>query len=194
MKKLIMSRKAGYARLGRSQAFGGEKAVFFFILLLTLIFISGCNFSQPISKTLPNSNQTANLNQPTKTSINFLVSTEERLKYCNGDVMDSEGFRKTITKTLVRDVTPASLSSAELIKQAIIAASEQENLTDVIAVENDFLRIINDTAYLRPIDGWAGVSIFLCAWKPLVEVNLLYLANIQKVVWVEDLQKWGELK
>jgi len=170
-----------------------NKKFFVFLSLGALLLVgAGCLAENQNGNT--NANANANVApEPAKTTISFLVSTGDKLKYCNGADMASEEFGKTITKTLTKDVPLADLSGDELIKQSIIAASGKESLTNIVDQGNDFLKIAGDTAYLAPIDGWAGVSIFLCAWKPLVEVNLLNFSEIKKVVWVEDQQKWQEL-
>lgn len=170
-----------------------NKSLLLFLPVLTLFFISGCNFIQPAPKIQPNANQSADISQPTETTINFLVPTEDSLKYCNGADMDSEGYRKTITETMAITLPGANLTNDDLIKQSIIAASDKAKLNSITSTDQNFLKIIGDTAYLKSVEGWAGVSIFLCAWKPLVEVNLLYLANIKNVIWVADLNKWQEL-
>jgi hypothetical protein len=169
-----------------------NKKLFVFLSLGALLLVgAGCLAENQNGNTNANANVSP---EPAKTTISFLVSTGDKLKYCNGADMASEEFGKTITKTLTKDVPLADLSRNESIKQSIVAASEEESLTNIVDQGNDFLKIAGDTAYLAPIDGWAGVSIFLCAWKPLVEVNLLNFSEIKKVVWVEDQQKWQELK
>jgi hypothetical protein len=127
-----------------------------------------------------------------QTSVNFLVSPDVYTKYCDGANMDSIGYKKSLTKLETR-VMPGNLSAAEIAKQAVILASKASTLETVIDNEPDFIKIIGDTAYVKPIDGWAGVSIFMCAWQPLVETNLLQFSTIKKVTWMNDLQKWNEL-
>jgi len=189
MKKLIMSAR------GRS-AFGGKKVIISLSLFLTLIFIVGCNFNQPISELQPNTNQAVNLNQPKETTISFLIPTADPLKYCNGADMDSEGFRKMITKVVTKTIPETNLTTDQLVNKTLALAAQEANINfpQNTTDQTNYIKIIGDTAYVQPIDAWAGVSIFLCYWKPFVEVNLLYLTNIKNVVWVEDLQKWGELK
>jgi hypothetical protein len=161
-------------------------------LILTLALIAAaCNFIPNQSKNL-NLNQNQNTNN-LQTNLSFLTSKDEYIKYCNGADMDSEGFRKTITKTITITIPAINLSREELIKQSVVAASEQAQLDTAISIDQNFLKIVGDTAYIRPIEGWAGVSIFLCAWKPLVEVNLLRFPEIKKVEWLNDPAKWAEL-
>ena len=173
-----------------------KKIILLGMLLLTLIFISGCNFNQPISKIQPNTNQVANLNQPKETSVSFLIPTADPLKYCNGADMDSEGFRKTITKEVTQTIPETNLTQDQLVNKTLELASQEAkmNFPQNIEQTENYIKVIGDTAYIQPTEGWAGVSIFLCAWKPFVEVNLLYLTNIKNVVWVNDPQKWEELK
>jgi len=173
-----------------------KKIILLGMLLLTLIFISGCNFNQPISKIQPNTNQVANLNQPKETSVSFLIPTADPLKYCNGADMDSEGFRKTITKEVTKTISETNLTQDQLVNKTLELASQEAkmNFPQNIEQTENYIKVIGDTAYIQPTEGWAGVSIFLCAWKPFVEVNLLYLTNIKNVVWVNDPQKWEELK
>ncbi|OGY40903.1 MAG: hypothetical protein A2Y82_03470 [Candidatus Buchananbacteria bacterium RBG_13_36_9] len=180
MKKLVMSARGG-------SAFGGKKIFLFSILLLTLIFISGCNL---ISNNL-NQNQYVASRENQK--IIFYTSPDPYTKYCNGADMDSAGYKNSLTKSNTISIA-GKLSRTDIIKMSVRQASKNANLETITNSEPDFLKIIGDTTYLKPIDGWAGVSIFLCAWKPLVEVNLLHFPEIKKVEWINDLQKWGELK
>jgi hypothetical protein len=128
-----------------------------------------------------NVNQNQNVNLNPQATISFLTSKDEYTKYCNGADMDSEGYRKSLTELNTKIINGTNLSKEELIKQSVIAASEQAQLDTVISNDQNFLKIVGDTAYIKPIEGWAGVSIFMCAWQPLVEVNLLRYPEIKKV-------------
>jgi len=166
------------------------KKILLFIFLL--VILTGCNLNQLSVKIQP-LNQAENLNQPTGTTINFLVSNYEYTKYCNGADMDSEGYKNSLTVKETKIIPQTNLTQEQLLTQTIDAASEKANLTSITSMDQNFLKIVDDTVYIEPIEGWAGVSIFLCAWKPLVEVNLLQFPEIKKVKWVSDLQKWEEL-
>ena len=160
-----------------------------FVIALLSLFTTGCNLVST-SQNQPSTNQ---LSAPIETTVNFLVSPDVYIKYCDGANMDSEGYRKSITKQVTKTLPGVNLSQNELINKTIVLASEEANLTSVTSMDQDFIRIINDTAYIKPFGGWAGVSIFMCAWQPLVETNILYLTNIKNIVWMNDLQKWQEL-
>jgi hypothetical protein len=119
-------------------------------------------------------------------TISYLVPTEEHNKYCNGNALDEKGFRKTITRLVTKPLPRQNLSHEELIKETVILASKDTRLTKIIRNNKNFMRIKGDTIYMEPIDGWAGVSIFMCAWRPIVEINVLHFPEIKKVVWVSD--------
>lgn len=163
------------------------KKLLFVIALLALI-AAGCN------SVSTNANQ-APVNQPvvTQTTVGFLVSPDVYTKYCDGANMDSAGYKKSLTK-LETQVVQGNLSKAEIAKQAVILASKAANLTTIIDNGTDFVKIVGDTAYMKPIEGWAGVSIFMCAWQPLVETNLQQFPEIKQVIWINDPQKWDAFK
>lgn len=160
---------------------------FLFVIVLLVLTTAGCNLV-PAKQIQPQTNQT-----PAETTVNFLVSPDVYTKYCDGANMDSEGYRKSIVKQVTKILPGTNFSQNELINKIIVLASEESNLTSVTSMDQNFIKIVNDTAYIKPIEGWAGVSIFLCAWKPLVETNILYLTNIKNVAWMNDLGKWNEL-
>jgi hypothetical protein len=154
----------------------------FILLTASLVLLSGCNLFVP--------KQAAT---PAETEITYYQPTEKTDKFCNGADMDSEGFRKTITYETKATIPMANLSRNELIKQTLIYAADKSGFSISNTVTVDYLKIIDDTAYIQPIEGWAGVSIFLCYWKPYMEVNLLQFPEIKKVEWVTDNAKWLEL-
>ncbi|MFA5188782.1 MAG: hypothetical protein WC460_05460 [Patescibacteria group bacterium] len=173
-----------------------KKFSLFCFIVLTLILVSGCNLSQPITNSQPNTNQISNSNQPQETIVSFLVPAEDPLKYCNGADMDSAGFRKTITKAVTKTITQTNLIQDQLVNKTLELAAQEANITfpQSTTDTSNYIKVIGETAYVQPIDAWAGVSIFLCYWKPFVEVNLLYLTNIKNVVWVNDWTQWDNLK
>ncbi|MCX6745427.1 MAG: hypothetical protein NTX00_00215 [Candidatus Parcubacteria bacterium] len=188
MKKLIMSARGAVPAGRQGSAFGGKKTILFFLTLLALILISGCNGPKPIA------NNTQEAKKETK--ISFLVPTQDPLKYCNGADMDSEGFRKTITNEVTRTIFETNLTEDQLANKTLeLAAQEAKmNFPQSTTDPTGYMKVLGDTSYIQPTDGWAGVSIFMCAWKPFVEANLLKLSNIKNVVWVNDWNQWNNLK
>lgn len=157
-----------------------------FILSITIILIaltSGCNWFKPKQVQVI----------PTETKLTFLVSAEDALKFCNGADMDSEGFKKTITKEWTATSHKTNLSRNQLIKETLIYAAQEADFSIANNVDEEYIKIIGDTAYIQPIEGWAGVSIFLCYWKPFMEVNLLLFPEIKNVVWANSAEEWDKL-
>jgi hypothetical protein len=86
------------------------------------------------------------------------------------------------------------MSRQKLLKETILLASADTHLTRVVNNNKDFVKITGGVAYMAPVDGWVGVSVFLCAWKPLVEVNILRFPEVTKVVWINDDEEWKKIK
>ncbi|MCX6739648.1 MAG: hypothetical protein NTZ49_00265 [Candidatus Parcubacteria bacterium] len=164
-----------------------KKLIFSLLLAILLTTaVSGCNFFK--------AKQTQNIApQATSTEVSILLSAEDPNKYCNGADMDSEGFRKTITQKNQVKIDKGNLSPNQLIIETLAAAANNSEFSIYNNIDEKYLKIVGDTAYIQPIDGWAGVSIFLCYWKPFVEVNLMQFPEIKKVEWVNDQNKWLEL-
>lgn len=165
---------------------------FLFVVVFFILIISGCNLITA-KQNQPQTNQTP---APSETTISFLISTEDKLKYCDGANMDSEGYRKTINKETIGFIPETNLTREELIKKTILIANEVSglNFAQAQGQKENYIKIINDAAYIQPTDGYAGVSIALCSWQPFVEVNLLRFPEIKNVVWVNDWPNWNELK
>ncbi len=173
-----------------------RKKFLFCLIILTSILISGCNLNQPITNSPPSTNQITNSNQPQETSITYLVPTADPIKYCNGADMDSDGFRKTITKQVTKTIPQINISLSQLANKTLELAAQEANITFPQSTTDPttYIKVIGDTAYVQPTEGWAGVSIFLCYWKPFVEVNLLQIPDIKKVEWTNDYNVWNNLK
>lgn len=159
-----------------------------FLLTVFAMALAGCG--QQVPGLNQNTNQpTANLNEntnaPSPQKLIYLVSTEDSLKYCNGAEMDSEGFKKTITKEVTTDISVEGKTTLEIAKMIIANATTGQCKN---ALEKNDLRIEGNTAYFAPIDGWAGVSIAMCSCIPQIEVNFMYLLGIEKVVFESSIQ------
>jgi hypothetical protein len=168
---------------------------FLFLALFGLLTLSACNITQPKPVPLIQNTNAKNTNAEIGTSVSIVLPTADRLKFCNGGDMDSAGFRKTITKNDTVIIPGANLDASQLASQMLVLAAQKADMTFPQSTENPltYVKVTNQTAYIQPTDGWAGVSISLCAWQPFVEVNLLQLPGIKKVVWVSDPQAWQDL-
>ena len=181
-----------------------KKSLMFIILFILGLTLTGClpYYSVPENQSVPENNKNQVATPPvtivqTGTEITYYLSNEDPLKYCNGADMDSEGFRKTITKKVVVTIPETNLSQIELIRKTIALAQADANLGFGFpqAQENpNYLKLEKGTVYVEPTDGWAGVSIALCNWQPFLEVNLLQIPGVKDVVWVNDLTEWEKIQ
>jgi hypothetical protein len=116
-------------------------------------------------------------------NITYLVSKEDKTKYCNGGVTDdSAAYRKTIIAEAVSDISKANLTQAELAKQTAILATAGSGMCQTAIKQLNFT-VADGAVTIPPIDGWAGISIAMCSCVPQVEVNLLRIPGITKVIW-----------
>lgn len=124
---------------------------------------------------------------PAKTSITvaYYHSAQPSKDFCNGQKMDSAGYKNSLT--IMR---PGSIPAGQPIDQDI------QNILNLAVLNTEFANsaytrieaLTYDRATLtltmRPAGGWAGSSIFMCAWKPFVEKQLSQMTKeIQKIVW-----------
>ena len=154
-----------------------KKLITLSILSLGIFLVAGCTQQSPT----PNqgTGQTPSLEEPANT-LSYLISTEATSKYCNGEKMDSAGYRKTITTEVVTNISKDTMTRSELAKAIVVAATT--GMCQTILQQND-LKVEGDTVSIAPIDGWAGISIVMCSCKPQIEVNLLRMSGIKKVIY-----------
>jgi len=140
------------------------------------------NSAQLIAPAAKAPSENKNLNNPSGQSANiiYLVSKEDKIKFCNGATMDSEGYRKTITTEVVSDVPEAGLDQTALVKEVAILATD--GMCQDVLKQTDF-QVTDGIVKIAAIEGWAGISIAMCTCKPQVEVNLLRLPGIKQVIW-----------
>lgn len=172
-------------------------------IILVGLLAAGCNLgqkpaptptaTQPTPQPTPANETNVNESQPGTNEISLLISTADVLKYCNGADMDSEGYKKTLTKEIKFMNFENGLSQTQLMRKSLIWVGEQSGISFPQADNEDYIKIVGDTAYIQPIGGWAGVSIALCGWQPLVEVNAVRFPGIKKVEWVTDQTQWDNL-
>lgn len=110
----------------------------------------------------------------------ILLSTADSLKYCNGADMDSEGFRKTITKNETIVLPDTDRTDEERVRSILKQVAGDSCKTFVDQVE---FSIEKDKIVFTPLNAWAGISITMCSCKPLIEENLLLIPGIKEVVW-----------
>lgn len=102
--------------------------------------------------------------------------------YCDGNRMDSDGYRKTLTKDKAVTLAAMPVSDADKVKSIAIAATR--GLCQDVMKTLDF-RVERGDVRIPPIQGWAGIAIIMCTCKPEVEVNVLRVSGVSKVTWEE---------
>jgi hypothetical protein len=116
-------------------------------------------------------------------TITVLVSAESPAVYCNGERMDSDAYRKTLTREKPVTLPPAGASDTEVVRAVLAVATE--GMCQTVMTQLDYK---NDrgTLHIPPFDAWAGVSIAMCHCQPEVEVNAVRIPGIERVVWDEE--------
>lgn len=117
---------------------------------------------------------------PKRRTMTVLVSVESPSAYCNGEQMDSDGYRKTLTREKAIDLPPEGANDTELVR-AVLDAATQGMCHTVMRQLN--YRNDAGTLHVPRFDGWAGVSITMCSCKPEVEVNFARIPGVTRVVW-----------
>lgn len=157
------------------------------VVVAILIWFGYMWMNAPVEP-LPSSTSTSTVGVNTSTeevesdvqSITYVVSEQDETLYCNGDTMDSDGYRKTITEEKTAIVPKGGGTQVELVK-AVLGLSTKGNCRRSLLQSN--ITIQNGVVSIPAIDAWAGVSIALCSCIPQVEVNMLRLPGITKVIW-----------
>ena len=120
------------------------------------------------------------LTKITSTTIPYVVSSGDALKYCNGADMDSVGYKKTLTVEMTTSTALVNPTLAQLANATIAAATTGMCHTALTALP---VTVSKGVVYIPPVDAWAGVSITMCSCQPLVETNLLRIPGITRVEW-----------
>lgn len=120
-----------------------------------------------------------NHHTPSPKYITYLTSTKDSLIYCNGSDMNSTAFAQTITKLHHTHISTSKLNKTQLLNKTLALMIHATNSR----IKNLSVSYHRGVVTIPPIDGWAGVSIYLCAFKPLVEKNLKQYHFVKKVVW-----------
>jgi hypothetical protein len=113
--------------------------------------------------------------------VTYLVSKENPRLFCNGNQMNGAGFARTVTELQSARINSLFLSEESLLKLSVSHASRATYAAHSYHLPK--INLYHHVAYVEPLEGWSGVSIFLCSWKPLVEKNLLRYPFVERVVW-----------
>lgn len=112
---------------------------------------------------------------------NILEKNKTNETFCNGADMDSIGFKAALTKKISTTV-PGNLTIEERIIKTLSMAAAANSFDASYARINE-VSYKNNIVFMGPADGWAGSSIFYCAWKPFVEKNLEQFPEVKEIMW-----------
>lgn len=123
--------------------------------------------------------------QPTATTlITYYLLNPLSMKFCNGVNMNSAGYKAALTQKKTQNVM-GDLAIEQKIQVTLRVAAEaaQFNTAYTRTASTTFA---NGTATMHSANGWAGSSIFYCAWKPFVEKNLAQFPEVTNIKWETD--------
>ncbi len=117
------------------------------------------------------------------TSIAYYILEKNNTNetFCNGADMDSVGFKAALTKK-INTTVPDNLTTEEKIIKTLSLAATANSFNESYTRVNE-VSYKNNVVSMGPADGWAGSSIFYCAWKPFVEKNLEQFPDVKKIIW-----------
>ena len=115
--------------------------------------------------------------------IEVLVSSESDQAFCDGERMDSDGYRRTLTREQEVALPAPGGSLSDDIHAVLDAATT--GMCNSVMRQLD-IRVEREEAHIPPISGWAGISIVMCHCIPEVEVNLVRIPGIARVIWDKD--------
>ncbi len=122
-------------------------------------------------------------------TFTYLTSPSETTAYCNGENMNSTGYRASLTVQNTGIIAKSNPSTEEIIRATIDASTTgmcHTVMSQTTFTEKDGIVIIS------PIDAWAGMSVSMCSCKPQVEVNILQIPGMKQVIWSEVTDEYAD--
>ena len=101
--------------------------------------------------------------------------------FCDGATMDSVGYKTALTKKITQTV-PGTFTSEDKIKTTLGLAAEAQAF-NAVYTRTASTTFANGIVTMHSENGWAGSSIFYCAWKPFVEKNLAQFPEVKEIKW-----------
>ena len=152
-----------------------------------MIFLAGCSQQQALSAQQepttigPITNEPAN---NTTISYYLLNNPADSTNFCNGENMDSTGYKAALTKEITKTFE-GKLTIEEKIKKTLaLAVADSESFSETYALTAN-TTFENGIVTMHSANGWAGSSIFYCSWKPFVEKNLRF-PEIKEIKWASE--------
>lgn len=126
---------------------------------------------------------TINASTTNSTAITYYILEKPNTNntFCNGADMDGAGFKAALTKKITTSIPGNATTEEKIIKTLSLAAAA--NSFNASYARVDEVSYKNNVVSMGPADGWAGSSIFYCAWKPFVEKNLEQFPEVKEIIW-----------
>lgn len=115
-------------------------------------------------------------------NFTYLTSSSETTAYCDGDNMDSAGYRASLVVKHTGNIPKMNPTTEEIIRATVDAVTTgmcHTVMSQTTITEKD------GVVTIAPIDAWSGVSITMCSCKPQVEANILQIPGMKSVIWSE---------
>lgn len=101
--------------------------------------------------------------------------------FCSGNTMDSAGYKVALTQKITR-TEPGNMTVEQKIKTTLGLAADDQRFNQIYT-RTDSTTFENGVVTMHSASGWAGASIFYCAWTPFVEKNLEQFAEVKEIKW-----------
>jgi Immunoglobulin-like domain of bacterial spore germination len=153
------------------------------IAIAVLVVLGGCLYGAflyraPKTPTVTTSDPEETT--PSDYTFTYLTSASDTTAFCDGNTMDSEGYRASITVPNTGTIAKPNPTTEEIL-HAIIDASTTGMCHTVMSQTT--LTEKDGIVTISPIDAWAGFSISMCSCRPQVEVNILAIPGMKQVIW-----------
>ena len=137
--------------------------------------------AQP-TRPVPITQQPATEKPVESTVVTYYLLPDGSPSFCDGMNMDSIGYKAALTKK-VTQIVPGSLTTEEKIKATLrLAVADSGSFGENYALTAN-TTFENGIVTMHSANGWAGSSIFYCAWKPFVEKNLEQFTEVKEIKW-----------
>ncbi len=120
-------------------------------------------------------------NKTTEITYSVSTNTTDPVRFCDGSNMDSKAYKNSLTNKVTQTVS-GHLTTEEKIKKTLSLAAEAQGFHSTYTQISN-VTFENGKVIMHSANGWAGASIFYCAWTPFVEKNLEQFSEVKEIQW-----------
>ena len=113
--------------------------------------------------------------------IPIVISSYSPYEFCNGNQMKPDQWMKTITLTQIKPVRKFWISRQMQLNLSVLYAASAMHLAKYDLIPH--ITLSRGIAYVDPVEGFAGVSIWMCQYKPVIEKNIKQYPYVHHIVW-----------